>query len=140
MDDSKKKSLMFVMVVGCLAVACGITFMRMRGTGDSLNTIDSKEKVWVKCSDEQCNAAYEINLRDYLKYVRDHTSALQTPPLVCQKCGKETVYRAVKCAKCGEVFFAGTVQNDFEDRCPKCGYSKIEEGRKHANTVTAPVK
>jgi predicted nucleic acid-binding Zn-ribbon protein len=28
--------------------------------------------------------------------------------------------------KCGAVFVEGTVSDDFADKCPECGYSKIE--------------
>ena len=61
--------------------------------------------------------------------------ALQASTLVCEKCGKESAFKAEKCEKCGKIFFAGAVPNDLADRCPECGYSKTEairEARKAA--------
>jgi uncharacterized membrane protein YvbJ len=55
--------------------------------------------------------------------------SLQTPALVCQKCGKESAFRSVKCEKCGNIFLWGN-PNDFNDRCPKFGYSEEEAKRK----------
>ena len=92
----------------------------------------AREKTWVKCRNQACEAEYEITKKEYFEYVEKHAdlALLEVPPLVCKKCDQESVYRAVKCAKCGLVFETGTVPSDFEDRCPKCKYSKIEEGRR----------
>jgi len=52
-------------------------------------------------------------------------------PLVCPKCGERTFYRHIKCAKCGALFMEDYEKNP-PDKCPKCGYSRIEERRKEA--------
>ena len=50
------------------------------------------------------------------------------PPLKCPECGKEAAYTAMVCKKCGNVFSADEVAFDqYQDTCPKCGYSAIEE-------------
>jgi len=55
-------------------------------------------------------------------------------PMTCPECGEEDFWLAIKCQKCGEVFFRGQTGGDFADECPKCGYSKIRE-RKEARAA-----
>jgi len=91
--------------------------------------------VWVKCSNPDCEEAYQMDKKVYFdsveELVRQNPMSMQTPPLVCQKCGKENIYRAEKCEKCGLIFFRGAAgRGDFADRCPECGYSRSEEIRK----------
>jgi phage FluMu protein Com len=57
-------------------------------------------------------------------------------PLKCPKCGENSVFAAIKCEKCGKVFFPGTVEGQFDDKCTGCGYSKKEEMSKR----TAPAR
>lgn len=101
---------------------------------DPVLLIPADRITWVKCRNPDCEHQYQMNLREYFKYIEKNTepNSLSPPPLICQKCGEESIYRAVKCAKCGLVFEEGTVRSDFLDRCAKCGYSKIEEERKKA--------
>ena len=76
-----------------------------------------------------------MNLREYFKFVQDNADPriLVAPPFPCPECGdEESGYRAVKCAKCGEVFEGGTVPGTYSDCCPKCGHSQIEVDRKEA--------
>lgn len=49
--------------------------------------------------------------------------------LPCPKCAENSMYRHIKCAKCGEIFLEDFEQSPF-DKCPKCGYSASEERRK----------
>ena len=99
--------------------------------GPDLQTFKDKS-TWVKCREPQCGAEYQMNLKEYFVHMEEHADprSLLPPPLVCKKCGQKSVYRAVKCEKCGLVFERGTVPRDFADRCPKCAYSKVEEARK----------
>jgi hypothetical protein len=46
----------------------------------------------------------------------------------CPKCSQDMVYNAIKCEKCGKIFFIGGQGDKCPD--PKCGYSKSEERRK----------
>jgi len=96
-------------------------------------TATSRGELWVKCNSPDCAAAYRISEQDYYQQIEERVKAnpmaLVTPALTCKRCGKESVYRAVKCEKCGHMFFYGN-PNDFNDRCPKCGYSKMENERK----------
>jgi predicted Zn-ribbon and HTH transcriptional regulator len=69
--------------------------------------------------------------RDYLEKVAQETPVtFATPPIPCQSCGKKGVFEAIKCSKCGHVFFPGNRVKDFPDRCPECKYSEMEEKRK----------
>ena len=52
------------------------------------------------------------------------------PPVKCEKCGEESVFAAIKCEKCDKIFFPGTVEGKYEDKCPECGYSPTEEAEK----------
>ena len=134
MEESKKKPIMIAVVVACLILAGIITFATKSGSSGGFDSIKRGEMIWVKCSNPDCGAEYQIDNKDYLEYIKEHSSpmSLVAAPLVCKECGQESVYKAVKCAKCGLVFFSGTVPNDFADRCPECSYSQTEEGRKKA--------
>ena len=56
------------------------------------------------------------------------------PPIACAECGEKTLYEAIKCPKCGTVFFKEpSGSGDFDDRCPQCRYSQTEENRKKTN-------
>ena len=93
----------------------------------------AKEQVWVKCRKPDCGAEYQINKKYYFEYVTEHRTGLSVPPLPCEKCEEMSIYRVVKCEKCGLIFEMGAAgPGDLADRCPECSYSKIEEGRKRA--------
>jgi hypothetical protein len=103
---------------------------RSRGIED----ISPEEMMWVKCNNPDCKSEYKMGKQAYFKYVEEHIDpmAMVAPPVVCEECGKESVFRAEKCqnADCAIVFFRGSVPNDFADRCPACGNSNTEEQRK----------
>lgn len=131
MEEGKKKSIMLAIVVVCLVIA-GIALLATREKDFDLGSVRG-EVALLMCEDENCGATYEIDMADYfnqLKKRQKETGAIGTPALFCKECGKETIYRAIKCPKCGEIFFRGTVEDDYADRCPKCKYSKIEESAK----------
>lgn len=92
------------------------------------------EMIWVKCKNPDCGAEYQMGKREYFRYLQknmDPAKFMQTPALPCNECGQESIYRAVKCAKCGKVFFYGAAgRGDFADRCSECGYSKTEDLRR----------
>jgi len=127
MEEAKKKSILIAVIVVCLVLAGLITVVTHSG-GSGIPKYFDQELTWLKCSNPQCGATYQISKRDYFKYIEKHQDWRKAgpPALVCKECGKKTVYRAVKCEKCRKIFYWGSVPGDFEDRCPNCGYSKLE--------------
>jgi len=132
MEESRKKPIMIGAIVVCVAVAGAITYMNRSKSSGTIDNIKSGEMIWVKCRNSDCEATYQIDNKVYITYLRENPVGLTTPALVCEKCGEESVYKAVKCEKCGLVFEPGAVPKDFPDRCPECGHSKTEERRKRA--------
>jgi ribosomal protein L40E len=107
-------------------------------SGDSVGGIDSiaqSTMVWIKCRDPKCENTWQMDRRNYFDYIEKNRVGRTVPSLVCPKCKKETGYRAEKCKKCGFIFKKEGSDIEevlFENRCPKCGYSAIEEMRKKA--------
>ncbi len=129
MEDSQKKAIMIGAAVACLVLAVLITWRHSSKGGPNLESFRG-QGIWAKC--RSCEAEYQIDKADYFKYIQEHARGPVLPPLVCEKCGQQGAYRAVKCPKCETVFFHGGVRGDFDDRCLKCGHSKTEEKRKEA--------
>ncbi len=134
MEESKKKPIMIGVIVVCLAVAGIYTYIGRSGGGDDIDSISDEEMIWAKCNNPACKAEYQTSKKGYFKYVEEHANpmAQTAPPLVCEKCGEPSVFRAEKCMNpdCGIVFLRGAVPNDFADRCPECKRSETEEIRK----------
>lgn len=138
MEVEKKKAIMIAIIVVCLILAVVVTVARYTGgTEDSLEGIPDDVMIWVKCMNPKCNAEYEMSKKAYYLYLQGK-DAPEVDGIIqlagCKECGKESLTKAVKCEKCGEVFMEGAVTGDFPDRCPnpECKYSKIEEIRKQA--------
>lgn len=134
MEDSKKKPIMIAVVIVCLGVAGAVTFMRGGGSGGTIDDIPDDKLTWVICMNPDCKAEYQMSEKVYHKTVQENLDprSLVTPAITCEKCGKNSVYKAEKCTnpECGIVFRTNSVPNDFADRCPKCGQSETEEIRK----------
>lgn len=129
-----KNTIYAIIIAACILVAV-VVFVKTRSGGGStgIDSISDTEQVWVKC--KSCNAAYEMSKRQYHKDINEKmqanaTAMILTPPLTCQKCSKNMVFLAEKCLTCNEVFFVGSIPNDYPDRCPKCKHSKTEDLRK----------
>ncbi len=92
--------------------------------------IPSGKMVWIMCSNPDCGATYQMDMKDYFEYVQQYEGGLiAPPPLICEKCGEQSAFRAMECKKCGKIFFMSAVSEDYPDKCPECGYSRIEELR-----------
>ena len=126
------KPVMIGVVVVCLILAVVIFFFSGGDDQGAYETLEGN-MIWVKCNNPQCKAEYQMSERAYHKSVQERMDprSLATPALICEQCGKPSVYKAYKCINpdCGIVFFAGSVPNDFEDRCPECGWSETEKIR-----------
>jgi len=131
MEGSMKKTIMLGVIVVCVVVAGAITLKTRRRKGPNLEPFKDK-MTWVKCRNPECGEEYQMNLKEYFEFIQENQdpSTLAPPALTCKKCGEPSVYRAVKCPKCGTVFEMGSIPHDFADRCPKCGYSQTEVDRK----------
>jgi len=136
MEDSRKKPIMIGVIVVCLGVAAAVTLMRGSGGGSGIDAIPDDKMTWVKCSNPACKAEYEMGEKQYFKGMEERLNpmamARSTVPLTCEKCGKDSLFRAEKCVNpsCGAVFFRDSVPNDLFDRCPECKQSKTEEIRR----------
>ena len=134
MEEGKKKAIMVTVTVVCLAAAGIIFYTQQAGSGGGgIEGISDEKMVWVLCRNPDCEASYQMGMKTFFKTVeeRQEPMSMQVPALICDKCGEASVYRAAKCEKCELVFEWGSMgAQEFADRCPDCGYSGIEEGRK----------
>ena len=114
-------------IVGCLVLAAGKTYVYYYPASRIPKSF-AEELTWVKCRNPECEAEYQVTKKEYFQYQEKHYDPRfpGAPPMVCQQCREESVYRAVKCKNCGLVFEMGTISGDYNDRCPKCDYSKLE--------------
>ncbi|MGB2863098.1 MAG: hypothetical protein WBC05_07210 [Sedimentisphaerales bacterium] len=134
MEDSKKKPIMIGVIVVCIIVAGLITFARRGGESGGIDGIPDDKMTWVKCNNPSCKAEYEMGEKQYHIDMQERFNpmARTSPPLTCEKCGKDSLFQAVKCVNpsCGAVFFKDSFPNDHFDRCPECKQSETEEIRK----------
>jgi DNA-directed RNA polymerase subunit RPC12/RpoP len=130
MEEGKKKIIMVIIIVVCLVAAVVITVASHHGGVEGgVDTIKRGEMVWIKCRNPKCEYAWQMDRKDYYEYIENNRNGTMiVPGIVCPKCGEKDGYLAYKCPKCGTVF--EKVLNDLPDRCPKCGYSAMEELRK----------
>lgn len=130
------KEVMVGVIVVCIIAAVAITIFTRQSDSGGIESIPSGEMIWVKCANKDCAAEYEMGKRKYFEDIEKRVDpmAMSAPPLVCEKCGEESIYHAIKCGNqdCGKTFFKYSVPNDFSDRCPDCGYSEMEQRRKKA--------
>ena len=121
-----------IVIVGCIVLA-GVIFW-WTSSGDSGNgQIPAGQKTWVICLNPKCKAVYQMEERQYDKELKElMVSGMpgRVAALKCKQCGKKTLFRAIKCDKCGNVFRESSIPNDYSDRCPKCKYSRTEAARK----------
>ena len=88
--------------------------------------------IYMLCT--ECNHSFTLTHGEYYKILQEEGAIgpggpiAPPPPIVCPACHKKAAYAAQKCDKCGNVFFADpAAYGDYQDRCPKCRYSKAEQ-------------
>jgi hypothetical protein len=135
MEDNKKKPIMIGVIVVCIVVAGLMTFARLGGEGVGIDTIPDDKMTWVKCANPSCGAEYQMSEKKYIKAMQerfDLNPSERIQGLTCNKCGKNSLFQAYKCANpsCGHVFIRGIADPEIPDRCPKCKQSETEQIRK----------
>ena len=130
---NRKKVIMLIVVMVSLISAGFITFSNIYKKSTYLNELKG-EIVLLKCRNSECNYTFEMDMKDYYEYLQNNRSNTGgVTALPCPKCGQKSAYEAIKCVKCGNIFFVNRIKRDFFDRCPKCGFSKEEKQREDAN-------
>ena len=125
MEENAKKTFLIGAAVACIAVAGIVTYKTM---GGGAAPGQPTGMIWVKCNNPKCGNEYEISAQEYNTFVMSNGGPRQfmmtgAVPMKCPKCNEESSFRAIKCEKCGKVFFPGTVVDKAQDTCPGCGYS-----------------
>lgn len=136
MEVDKKKMVIVAVAVICILLAVVITAKRLTTSEyGSTADISESEMIWVKCINPKCNTEYEMSKKAYFSAMQSGNTSVPVGAMNlirCEKCSKDSIVKADKCEKCGHVFAQGTVPNDYQDRCPKCKYSNIEDLRNQA--------
>ena len=132
MEQKTKKIIVLVVATGCLVFAATITFFNHSRKAGGIESLKSGVMLWMKCGKTECGHEFQMDRKDYYKFSQQYI--MNTPPMQCPKCQQKSVYHAYKCSKCENVFFAYMAKpDDFQDRCPKCGYSQEEVLRREPN-------
>jgi len=131
------------LVVSTIIAVClslGMAYETMFGGGEGGYGGDGK--LWFKCVNPDCNQSFSLTPDEFAKSQGDNPMMMmpmmmpgQQQAFKCQKCNQKSAYMAQQCEKCKEVFIMqmpmpGQENQDFPDRCPKCGYSAIEQMEK----------
>ncbi len=134
MEGSRKKPIMVTLVVVCLVAAGVVTYVTRSGGKTGLDAVKRGQMIWMKCGNSDCEAEYQMDLKDYYEDIQDRWRPMMMgpPPLTCNECNEDSLYRVEKCPSCEVLFQKGSVEDDFADKCPECGYSQTEENRKKA--------
>ena len=132
MDENVKKILLIAVAVACIAAAGIIMYKTMGGGGGGAAPGQASGKIWVKCNNPKCGNEYQISAKEYNDFVMTNGGPRQflmsgAVPMKCPKCNEASAFKAMKCEKCGKVFFPGSVENKPEDTCPGCGFSQSSE-------------
>lgn len=117
-----KKTIMNLVAVVCIVLA-GIIFFSTRGGGSSDLREFQGVGMWAICMDNACGEKYQTDQAEYFRFVQANQTGDSVPPMPCEKCGRNSVFRAEKCPQCETVFRRGSVPFDYPDRCPQCGHS-----------------
>lgn len=119
--------LKIVAAVVCIVLAIAFIALRKNGDKGGLDSLKG-QIVYTKCL--ECGDVAEVDAVEYFKEVEDKTTLQNAQPLLtCTKCGKNAVTEAIKCDNCGDIFVPKDKYGNYDDKCPKCGYSKRESLR-----------
>ena len=124
MASNKVKTIIIILAFGG-AVSLGLWAWKSDNTAD-IGSVPEGKTVWVKCANPACGASYEMALKEYYIKIEEKVAFSSIPPIDCEKCGKVSVFRAIKCKSCGEVFFPNAGSKAIRDQCPKCGSNQTD--------------
>ncbi len=134
MEEDKKKKILTLTVVCCLALAIIIT-LSTSGLFKGGRRIRASDKLIVLCVNPECGVDSELTRKEYRENMQDsggamNPMAMMGPSLIeCPECGEMSATIAIKCKECENVFIQQVGGDDYPDRCPECDYSAIEERR-----------
>ena len=82
MADNKKKLVMIVIIVACVALAAAITFKKnvdyKKGSGRAgVESIKPTEMIWVICTNPDCQGEYETGKRAYFEYLQANPPTME---------------------------------------------------------------
>lgn len=84
--------------------------------------------VWMVCTNPDCGAKYELSSGEFRQLAGPMTPMGPAQTVFeCKECGQQTAYVGMQCPKCGEVFIRGSASQQYPDKCPACGYSRMED-------------
>lgn len=101
--------------VGLLVIAGGILFWYTRGGAEEAAAKSDETKTTWMCA--ACSSSFDLTAKQVL--VMGKEAGPPGIPLICSKCKEKKVYRAIKCPKCGTLYFSSEVP-DSSGVCPKC--------------------
>ena len=134
MDEQAKKYLVIGLTVVCLSVA-GTLFYRSFFGGSSTGGNTGDRQIALMCA--SCGG-FEVSIDEFREIMSQQGPDLmmmmpgQAAAMECPKCGKKSCYQAQKCKKCQNIFVFGQARDkNYPDRCPKCGFSYIEDRRQN---------
>lgn len=129
MGDNTRKAVLIVLAGAC-AVAAAVIFLKTRYRGSDLGAFKG-QIILLMCDSPDCGHLFEMDKKKYYEYIEANLdpSTLSAAPVKCPNCGANSGSHAVRCEKCDEVFFYGTVQGTYRDTCPNCGFSREEQNR-----------
>ncbi|MFH1613551.1 MAG: hypothetical protein ABIG61_00495 [Planctomycetota bacterium] len=125
MTDIAKKATQIAIIVIGFALAVTITAFNLSSSKD---TSLYKGNLWIKCTNENCSAEYQISADEWRKLMPG-PGANENTPFRCKKCGQATACLAEKCEECGAVFIPAFESRYYEQvmRCPNCGHCNYQE-------------
>jgi Zn finger protein HypA/HybF involved in hydrogenase expression len=123
MSDKTKISIAAVFLV----LAVGLISFRTAANGDKFESLEG-EKIYALCIN--CGDVSQMDAKTYYKQVEALTTMQNAQPrLVCESCKTAGVEKGLKCESCGNIFVPKDKYGNYDDKCPKCGFSKRQQLR-----------
>ena len=132
MDEQTKKYLVIGLAVVCLSVVVVMFYRSFGGGSGGGNTGD--RQIALMCA--SCGG-FEVSVDEFREMMSQQGPEAMMMPgqaaaMECPQCGKKSCYQAQKCKECEAIFVFGQARDkNYPDRCPKCGFSNIEDRRQN---------